>query len=154
MATWTEEREERSPLPGRRHVEALERSRARAHQRHQLARTPRAAWLDRSFVTVAGGVLVALIGAGALIGNTVAGLVLDDPRDGAVTTCTVAQQGVKKSLDLGVNTPELLDKINVAKVDEQCGDEVAIACDILDEPSDTAAAADRKKSLQVRLKCS
>jgi hypothetical protein len=126
------------------------KSLARKQQRRAevAARPERPPWVER----VIGGATVGLIGVmvtGVLnLGSTVVDHQMTPATTDTVTTCTVAQQGVQKSLEIGLDHPESLEPINSEEVDSECGEEIVIACDILNGlngqiPANRAAAAER-----------
>jgi hypothetical protein len=103
-------------------------------------------WADRILGATAGTLLGTVLTGVLTVSSTVVDHQMTPPTTDTVTSCTVAQQGVKKALDTGVDHPKTLEPINPEEVDARCGEETLLACDILDGldgqiPKDKAATA-------------
>jgi hypothetical protein len=91
------------------------------------------------------GLIGTIVTAAVTLGSTVVDHQMTPPTTDTVTSCTVAQEGVRKALENGVDHPKSLEPINSEEVDSKCGEETVIACDILDGlngqiPKEKAAA--------------
>lgn len=84
--------------------------------------------------------LAGALGAAVIAGACAVGAQVIDtmnppaPTSETRTVCASAYENVKAVLDLGVNSPDLLEKVNPQEVDAQCGNEDAIAEDMQSGP--------------------
>jgi hypothetical protein len=111
-----------------------------------VAKNERKPWADRIVGATAGALICATVSGVLTLGSTAVDHRMTPPTTDTVTACSVAQQGVKKALDIGVDNPKSLEPINPESVDRGCGEETVIACDILDGldgqiPKERAATA-------------
>lgn len=94
---------------------------------------PESTW-DRLMSSAFQGAVAALImGVGGCV-NGIGAAAMDDadPPTGGRSECVVAYENVRDSLDMGIEAPRLLERVNPEDLDTACGEETDIVEDLGD----------------------
>lgn len=82
--------------------------------------------------TIAAGLLAVLLAVGTHVAD---GLNPSSPTTETRSQCASAFANVKDAVDMGIESPDLLENVNPEDVDEECGEETDIADDLAPEPN-------------------